>query len=163
MLNCIFLAMSSNEPNFEDTNLGKALARSEYFFTVGFVIEMVLKIVGMGFVMSPGTYLRDGWNTMDFLVVVLGLMAFIPSFGNYTAIRTVRVLRPLRTITGVEGMRVLVVTLIDSVPLMIDVLVLIVWMFFIFGIIGLQLFAGKMRGRCMADASVVRRCRWTSA
>mmetsp|Transcript_58372 Transcript_58372/g.186072 ORF Transcript_58372/g.186072 Transcript_58372/m.186072 type:complete len:1616 (+) Transcript_58372:485-5332(+) len=148
MLNCIFLAMNSNEPDFEETNLGKVLALSEYFFTVGFVTEMTFKVTGMGFVLAPGTYLRDGWNVMDFLVVVLGLMAFIPSFGNYTAIRTVRVLRPLRTITGVEGMRVLVVTLLRSLPMLLDVLVLCAFAFFIFGIVGVQVFAGAMRNRC---------------
>jgi len=58
---------------------------------------------------------------MDFVVVILGLLAFVPGVDNFSGIRTVRVLRPLRTITGVEGMRVLVVTLLKSLPMLFDV------------------------------------------
>ena len=54
----------------------------------------------------------------------------------------------LRTITGVEGMRVLVVTLLKSLPMLFDVLVLVFFAFFIFGIVGVQLFAEKMRSKC---------------
>mmetsp|Transcript_3541 Transcript_3541/g.12709 ORF Transcript_3541/g.12709 Transcript_3541/m.12709 type:complete len:1714 (-) Transcript_3541:989-6130(-) len=146
--NCIFLAMDVNKPNFEETNTGIVIAWSEIVFTVFFVLEMCLKIIGMGFYVGEGTYLKDGWNVMDFLVVILGLLAFTPFVDNFTAIRTVRVLRPLRTITGVEGMRVLVVTLLKSLPMLLDVLVLVSFAFFIFGIVGVQLFAEKMRNTC---------------
>ena len=42
--NCIFLAMSSNEPNFESTGAGKAVAFSENIFTAAFCLELVLKV-----------------------------------------------------------------------------------------------------------------------
>ena len=47
-----------------------------------------------------------GWNVLDFVVIVLGWVAFSPSVGNYSSLRAVRVLRSLRTITGIPGMRV---------------------------------------------------------
>jgi len=148
LFNCIFLAMSSNEDGFEDTTQGKVIEISEYIFTVLFVGEMCLKIVGLGFYFGDGTYLKDGWNVMDFMVVILGLLSLTPFVDNLSAIRTVRVLRPLRTITGVEGMRVLVITLLNSLPMLFDVFVLVSFAFFIFGIVGVQLFAGKMDHRC---------------
>lgn len=148
LLNCIFLAMDSNEPDFESTSMGDAIVVAEYVFTVAFVCEMVFKVVGMGFFMGPGSYLRDYWNMLDFFVVVLGLLGYLPGVANFSGIRTVRVLRPLRTITGVEGMRVLVVTLLKSLPMLFDVLVLVFFAFFIFGIVGVQLFAEKMRNKC---------------
>jgi len=148
LFNCIFLAMSSNEPNFEESDRGKLIEVSEIVFTVFFVLEMVLKVIGLGFYFGEGTYLKDGWNQMDFMVVVLGLLSFTPLVDNLTAIRTVRVLRPLRTITGVEGMRVLVVTLLKSLPMLFDVLILVSFAFFIFGIVGVQLFSEKLDHRC---------------
>jgi len=148
LLNCIFLAMDSNEPHFESTSMGGAIVIAEVIFTVAFVCEMVFKVVGMGFFMGPGSYLRDYWNMLDFFVVVLGLLGYLPGVANFSGIRTVRVLRPLRTITGVEGMRVLVVTLLKSLPMLFDVLVLVFFAFFIFGIVGVQLFAEKMRSKC---------------
>jgi hypothetical protein len=124
ILNCVTLAMGSNEPNFDETSLGKFLALTEWFFTPLFCLEMVLKVVGMGFFLKPGAYLRDGWNVLDFLVVVLGLVASSGLIGNYTSIRTVRVLRPLRTLTAVEGLRKLVVTLMSALPMLGNVLLL---------------------------------------
>ena len=48
---------------------------TELFFTLSFTVECVLKIMSMGFFMTPGTYLRDGWNVLDFVVVVTGCVA----------------------------------------------------------------------------------------
>ena len=128
-------------------------AQVEYFFIAFFTVEMVLKIIGMGFILERGTYMRDPWNIMDFLVVVLGLISLDPKAGNYTAIRAVRVLRPLRTITRVKGMRNLVITLLESLPMLLDVLVLCFFAFFIYGIIGYQMMAGRLQYRCAPVAT----------
>ena len=146
-LNCVFLAMSSNAPNFKTSKTGQVIELSELVFSILFTIELVLKVIGMGFFVSPGSYLRDSWNVMDFLVVVLSWLAQT-GLGNYSAIRTVRVLRPLRTITGVEGMRLIVETLLSALPMLFDVLCLCCFMLFIFGIVGVQVFSGVMRNRC---------------
>ena len=37
-----------------------------------FTVEMCTKIVAMGFVLHPDSYLRNAWNIMDFIVVVTG-------------------------------------------------------------------------------------------
>ncbi|CAG9459996.1 unnamed protein product [Pedinophyceae sp. YPF-701] len=148
LTNSIFLAMTSQEPDFERTDVGKVVNIAEYIFTSGFAVEMVIKIIAMSFVVEEGSYLRDAWNVIDFVVVVLGMLAFVPSFGNYTAIRVVRVFRPLRTITTVPGMRVLVQTLIKSLPMLLDVGILCAFVFAILGIVGIQTFVGTFRMRC---------------
>ena len=102
--NCATLAAFSAREGFDDTRLGAGLVLSEYFFLAVFALEMVLKIISLGFAFAPGCYLRDGWNVIDFTVVILGFVQ-LGSFGNYTSLRTVRVLRPLRTITRVQGMK----------------------------------------------------------
>uniref|UniRef100_A0A7S1XCD4 Voltage-gated ion channel superfamily n=1 Tax=Tetraselmis chuii TaxID=63592 RepID=A0A7S1XCD4_9CHLO len=148
LLNCASLAASSQRPAFNLTPEGRFLLKVEYFFIAFFTLEMVLKIMGMGFILRKGTYMRDPWNVMDFVVVVLGLVSILPQADNYTAIRAVRVLRPLRTITRVKGMRNLVITLLESLPMLLDVLVLCFFAFFIYGIIGIQLMQGILRYRC---------------
>lgn len=70
-----------------------------------FSAEAVIKVVALGLVMAPHTYLRDGWNWLDIVVVALGWLEYVLD-GNYSAIRSVRVLRPLRTITKIKKMRV---------------------------------------------------------
>jgi len=146
--NCLFLAMDSKAANFEKTPMGWAVYYSEEIFNWCFCLELVLKVVAMGFAWDEGSYLSDAWNKMDFMVVFLGLLKYIPGVENFSGVRTVRVLRPLRTITGVEGMRVLVVTLLKSLPMLFDVLILVFFLFFIFGIVGVQLFAGSLRHKC---------------
>lgn len=39
-------------------------------FLVLYTIEMVLKIIGLGFIFNKGSYMRDPWNVLDFIIVV---------------------------------------------------------------------------------------------
>ena len=105
VINCVFLAMDSKQVGFEESSVGKIVGWTENIFTAAYVLEMILKIIAMGFWWDAGSYLSDWWNRMDFTVVILGLLAYLPGVDNFSGIRTVRVLRPLRTITGVSGMR----------------------------------------------------------
>ncbi|ROL28013.1 Voltage-dependent T-type calcium channel subunit alpha-1I [Anabarilius grahami] len=70
---------------------------------------------------------------------------------NFSAIRTVRVLRPLKAINRVPSMRILVNLLLDTLPMLGNVLLLCFFVFFIFGIIGVQLWAGLLRNRCYPE------------
>lgn len=148
LANCVFLAMDSNAPDFQHTQLGGVLNAAELVFIIAFTVEMALKMLGLGLYGAKGAYLRDAWNVIDFIVVVMGWMSLLPSIENISSMRTVRVLRPLRTITGVEGMRMLVSTLLGSLPMLLDVLILCAFLFLIFGTIGVQTFAGVLRQHC---------------
>ncbi|KAE9048858.1 hypothetical protein PR002_g169 [Phytophthora rubi] len=48
-------------------------------FTALFAFECLLKIVAMGLIGDRGAYLTDPWNWIDFTVVVVGLIAALPS------------------------------------------------------------------------------------
>ena len=121
---------------------------SEPVFTGLFTLEAVLKIIGMGFFFEKKTYLRDGWNVLDFIVVVSGLLSTVPGIPNVSAFRTIRVLRPLRSLTVVPGMRLLVSSLLKSIPALLNVVALLLFVFSIFGILGVQLWAGLQHTRC---------------
>lgn len=49
------------------------------------------------------------------------------------------------------GMRILVTLLLDTLPMLGNVLLLCFFVFFIFGIIGVQLWAGLLRNRCFLE------------
>lgn len=51
----------------------------------------------------------------------------------------------------VSGLRILVTLLLDTLPMLGNVLLLSFFVFFIFGIIGVQLWAGMLRNRCFHD------------
>lgn len=50
--------------------------------------------------------------------------------------------------TVLAGLKMLIQTLFEALPLLVDVFFLLMWVFFVFGIVGLTLFMGKLRRRC---------------
>jgi hypothetical protein len=63
LANSIVLALDDPfNPNVWFTN-------SDYLFLSVFTVEMALKIIAMGFVMRPYSYLRDPWNIVSFKFV----------------------------------------------------------------------------------------------
>lgn len=112
----------------------------------------------MGFVLDDTSYLKDGWNILDFAVVMIGLVSLVPGVGaNGGAVRVIRVLRPLRSLGVLPGMRVLVGTILKSIPMISNVLILSIFMLLVFGIFGMQ-----VRGithLCSRSSTAPPRCR----
>lgn len=81
-----------------------------------------MKIISMGFVIGNGSYLSDGWNVLDFIVVassaITGLVKVIdPEQGENSgiaALRTFRLLRPLRLLGRIKSLKTLITTLLCS-------------------------------------------------
>lgn len=57
-------------------------------------------------------------------------------------------------LSNFEGMRILVTLLLDTLPMLGNVLLLCFFVFFIFGIVGVQLWAGLLRNRCFLDDGI---------
>ncbi len=49
----------------------------ENLFLSLYTLEMLLKIIGLGFVLNKGSYLRDPWNILDFIIVTLAYVQII--------------------------------------------------------------------------------------
>jgi len=146
LVNTIFLCLyRPTEPS--DSEWNTMLERADYFFTAAFTVEMVTKLLAGG----PLMYFTDSWNLLDFVVVVSAYLNLIPGLEGLgvSALRVVRVLRPLRTITVFPGLRLLVITIISALPMVGNVLVLAVYLFILFGILGMQMFSGELQKRCV--------------
>ena len=76
---------------------------SDTTFQALYTVEMVLKIAAMGFIFNKGSYLRDSWNILDFVIVCSGYVSMLMSGGgaNLSVLRSFRVIRPLRTISSI--------------------------------------------------------------
>ena len=67
----------------------------EWVYLWIFTFELLTKVVAYGFLMHKGSYLRDAWCQLDFVVVTLAWLPILfPSFGNYSVLRAFRALRP---------------------------------------------------------------------
>jgi hypothetical protein len=100
---------------------------------------MVLKIIGLGFILNRGAYLRDPWNMLDFIIVLTAYIPLLINGGgvNLSGLRAFRVLRPLKSISSIDGLKVIVSALLSSMPLLRDTVIVLVFFFFIFAIAGL--------------------------
>lgn len=70
--NCVVLALEEHLPNGDRTPMAQQLESTEPYFLGIFTVEAALKILALGFVLHRGSYLRNAWNIMDFIVVVTG-------------------------------------------------------------------------------------------
>lgn len=61
---CLLLIFSLSSPPSQET--------VEYAFLIIFTIETFLKIIAYGLVMHQNSYVRNGWNLLDFVIVIVG-------------------------------------------------------------------------------------------
>ncbi|CAF3656748.1 unnamed protein product [Rotaria sp. Silwood1] len=137
LTNCIFMTLK----NVPDTN--------EYVFTIIYTLEALTKCVARGFILKKFTFLRDPWNWLDFIVITLAYITFFVNLGNVSVLRTFRVLRALKTVAVVPGLKTIVDALIQSLICLRDVTVLSSFILSIFALVGLQLYMGVLRQKCV--------------
>nr|XP_006137390.1 sodium channel protein type 3 subunit alpha isoform X1 [Pelodiscus sinensis]XP_014436228.1 sodium channel protein type 3 subunit alpha isoform X1 [Pelodiscus sinensis] len=140
LTNCVFMTMS-NPPDWTKN--------VEYTFTGIYTFESLIKILARGFCLEDFTFLRDPWNWLDFSVIVMAYVTEFVDLGNVSALRTFRVLRALKTISVIPGLKTIVGALIQSVKKLSDVMILTVFCLSVFALIGLQLFMGNLRHKCL--------------
>ncbi|KAM7392085.1 hypothetical protein PAMP_022721 [Pampus punctatissimus] len=70
--NCIVLALEQHLPALDKTPMSERLDDTEPYFIGIFCFEAGIKIIALGFAFHKGSYLRNGWNVMDFVVVLTG-------------------------------------------------------------------------------------------
>ncbi|RXN13555.1 voltage-dependent L-type calcium channel subunit alpha-1D-like protein [Labeo rohita] len=127
-------------------------------FTGVFAVEMILKLVAF----KPKHYFADAWNTFDALIVVGSIVDIaITEINNtedsarisITFFRLFRVMRLVKLLSRGEGIRTLLWTFIKSFQALPYVALLIAMLFFIYAVIGMQVF-GKI---AMVDGTSINR------
>ncbi|XP_059965974.1 sodium channel protein type 5 subunit alpha isoform X6 [Mesoplodon densirostris] len=146
LTNCVFMAQHDPPPWTKYV---------EYTFTAIYTFECLVKILARGFCLHAFTFLRDPWNWLDFSVIVMAYVSENIKLGNLSALRTFRVLRALKTISVIPGLKTIVGALIQSVKKLADVMVLTVFCLSVFALIGLQLFMGNLRHKCVRNFTVL--------
>jgi hypothetical protein len=152
------VTLAAYDPVNVDSALNQQIDQLEVFFNAIFTIEMVIAIIANGFVGGHNSYLSRAWGRLDLLLVLIGwapmalaLMGIEAS--SFSAVRVIRVLKVLRTIKSIAGMPQLVKCLFDSLAMLVDVIYLLIFIFFIFGSLGVQLFAGSLHQQCYLPES----------
>lgn len=151
--NCIALAVYTPYPLSDSNTTNAALEKIEYIFLVIFTTECFMKIFACGFLLHPGAYLRNGWNLLDFTIVVIGMIStalsnLMKEGLDVKALRAFRVLRPLRLVSGVPSLQVVLNSILKAMIPLLHIALLVIFVIIIYAIIGLELFSGKMHKTC---------------
>uniref|UniRef100_A0A4W5KEY7 Voltage-dependent L-type calcium channel subunit alpha n=1 Tax=Hucho hucho TaxID=62062 RepID=A0A4W5KEY7_9TELE len=170
MLNTLCLGMQHCNQSAHVTKLSDTL---NMIFTVLFTVEMILKLIAF----KAKGYFGDPWNVFDFLIVIGSVVDVILSEvdvsrqnnGSHvctpmqvdsenarvsiTFFRLFRVMRLVKLLNRSEGIRNLLWTFIKSFQALPYVALLIVMLFFIYAVIGMQVF-GKI---ALVDGTQINR------
>lgn len=100
VLYCFLLAVTFNE-SIHDEYIIKTAMIAEKILSIIFLVEVWLRIIGMGFAYNPHAYMRDSINILDFffglsVVVNLILELFNVKASLFRSMKVFRALRPLR-------------------------------------------------------------------
>ncbi|XP_064604467.1 muscle calcium channel subunit alpha-1-like isoform X3 [Liolophura sinensis] len=151
--NCVALAFYTPYPESDSNATNAALENVEYVFLVIFTLEAVMKIIAYGFLFHPGAYLRNGWNILDFLIVVIGIISISLTIlynegFDVKALRAFRVLRPLRLVSRAPSLQVVLNSILRAMVPLLHIALLVIFVIIIYAIIGLELFVGKLHTTC---------------
>uniref|UniRef100_A0A7N4P0Y2 Voltage-dependent L-type calcium channel subunit alpha n=1 Tax=Sarcophilus harrisii TaxID=9305 RepID=A0A7N4P0Y2_SARHA len=174
MLNTICLGMQHYNQSEEMNHISDIL---NVAFTIIFTLEMILKLMAF----KAKGYFGDPWNVFDFLIVIGSIIdvilseidTFLASSGGLYCLgggcantdpdesarissaffRLFRVMRLIKLLSRGEGVRTLLWTFIKSFQALPYVALLIVMLFFIYAVIGMQMF-GKI---AMVDGTQINR------
>uniref|UniRef100_A0A8C9WXW3 Calcium voltage-gated channel subunit alpha1 E n=1 Tax=Sander lucioperca TaxID=283035 RepID=A0A8C9WXW3_SANLU len=143
------IALAAEDPVCTNSDRNKVLRYFDYVFTGVFTFEMIIKMIDQGLILHDGSYFRDMWNILDFIVVVGALIAFALTNNKGRDIKTIkslrvlRVLRPLKTIKRLPKLKAVFDCVVTSLKNVFNILIVYQLFMFIFAVIAVQLFKGK--------------------
>jgi len=115
----------------------------EMIFLVCFTLELVMNLIGYG-----RLFFTDGWNLLDFFVVVFSLIDFFMTFvgagdgagGGLSVVRLVRIVRVIRVISFLEKLVYLVAAFVKGMASAFWVFILMILAMYIFAVLGKSFF-----------------------
>ncbi|XP_077574368.1 two pore segment channel 3 isoform X2 [Stigmatopora nigra] len=144
-INAVFIGLDEDDPE---------VAKSEWAFLALYVLEILLKL----YVIEPRSFFsrHSFWNWFDAVIVAFALVATVvnaalESSGAYTSrqildiVLILRVLRLVRVVDSVQRFRAIVNTLIRIGPAVLTFAQLILVVYYVFAVVGMELFKGQVR------------------
>lgn len=130
-----------------------------------FTAEMVLRIITHGLVRHEGSYLRNGWNALDCIIVLTYWAIYITSI--YTNVDSslsscATLLRSFRLLRFFGGVREVLSALAQGSQMMLTVSAVMLFLFVAFSTSSRMLFGGVLINRCAIDDQLQRsvECPW---
>uniref|UniRef100_A0A4W5PYS3 Two pore segment channel 3 n=1 Tax=Hucho hucho TaxID=62062 RepID=A0A4W5PYS3_9TELE len=145
LVNAVFIGLDEEDP---------LIANVEWAFLVLYLLEILLKLYSF----EPRAFFsrHQFWNWFDTIIVITALIAMIINSalklsGGYTSrqildiVFILRILRLIRVVDNIKRFRAIINTLIKIGPTILTFGQLIVVVYYIFAMVGMELFKGKIR------------------
>lgn len=143
--------MAIEEPTLDEPYAKSTLELFGNVISALFIGECLIKIYVMGFVKGKFAYLKDNYNILDFVIVVFSILSWVLEsldtgidISYLKALRALRALRPLKLVSKNEGMKLVVNSILASIPNLINVFLISILFFFVFGVLGLSILMGRV-------------------
>jgi len=107
-----------------------------------YIIEMLLKLIAYNVI----GYFKNFWNCFDFVIIVCSILSEFTSLSSIKIMRSLRIFRSLRSISvlklisSIESLQKIMEGIAKSIPTISWTTVLILFIFYIFSIIGVTEF-----------------------
>ncbi|KAM7394820.1 hypothetical protein PAMP_021600 [Pampus punctatissimus] len=145
LVNAVFIGLDEENP---------MIANSEWAFLALYMLEILLKL----YVFEPRAFFskHNFWNWFDTIIVISALIATtinaaMKSSDGYTSrqildiVFILRVLRLVRVVDSIQRFRTIINTLIRIGPAILTFAQLIIVVYYIFAMVGMELFKGKVK------------------
>nr|CAH7712637.1 unnamed protein product [Callosobruchus chinensis] len=160
LTNTITLGMKFYHEENEFKVYERVLEQLNMIFTAVFAMEFVFKLAAF----RVKNYFGDAWNVFDFIIVLGSFVDIVYQdvnpgskfqlSGNF--FRLFRVMRLVKLLSRGEGIRTLLWTFLKSFQALPYVALLIVMLFFIYAVIGMQMFGKIEYNDLDSDSSITR-------
>jgi hypothetical protein len=137
----------------QDENESYVLEIINLVFTAIFILEAIVKIVGLG-----KEYFKSVWNIFDFIVVLFSIVGMFVTYlgilnvgGKTTIIRAMRICRVLRLIKRAKRLYVVFHTIASTLPGMGNICLLLGFLIYIYAVVGVQIFSNIKRNGALTD------------
>ncbi|KAG5468132.1 hypothetical protein LSCM1_02105 [Leishmania martiniquensis] len=124
---------------------------ADVFYTCLLGFEVIARLFASGCVLHKRAFFRSPWRWLDMAVLVLSILecTWWQDLWNFTAWRLIRAIKCLTYVPAPVQMKLLAKSLLRSTNRLTYVTILFMYFIFFFSLLGLQLFAGTLRSRCV--------------
>ena len=156
------VALLFQQPGADQIEL---VSRINFVCGLIFTVEMVLRIITHGLFRHEGSYMRNGWNALDCIIVLTYWAIYITSM--YTSVDSslsscATLLRSFRLLRFFGGVREVLSALAQGSSMILTVSAVMLFLFVAFSTSSRMLFGGVLLNRCAVADPVQRSldCPW---
>lgn len=137
VLNSLQMGVATYDFVHDNPAIFSTFEMADLVFLILFTMEVALQIIAKGlYEVTVG----NGWLAFDFWVISLSW-----AFGGLSIIRSFRIVRAARLVARIDELQDLVTALVNVIPKMFAIFVLMLLVFYVFGVMMTQLFRDAYR------------------